>query len=160
MLLLGKLTIWGNNDTGGNMKNLLKLLALIGPLAFAQSSIVKAPRDAANAILYAGLGLPYLIQPALTNTAYDTSPDRTQLSTSGADTGRQYRHLWIYNPSATIGIYVCAGNASGCSTDMWYCPPGIGVVDDYAYFGAASNTGYLYYRLSGAGSVTPTLRWW
>lgn len=142
------------------MKKILLLLALIVSRGtFSQQSIIKAPRDSTGAILYAGLGTPYLIQPTLTNTTYSTGV-RTQLSITGIDTGRQYRHLWLYNPSSTLGLYVCVGTASGCSTDMWYAPPSVGVVDDFAYFGTASNTPYVYYRISGSGTVMPTLRWW
>lgn len=139
---------------------ILALLLFVSRGTEAQQSIIKAPRDSTGAILYAGLGLPYLIQPTLTNTTYSSSVN-TQLSITGIDTNRQYRHLWIYNPSGTLGIFVCVAiDATGCSRDMWYAPPGLGVVDDYAYFGSASNTGYIYYRISGTGSVAPTIRWW
>lgn len=141
-----------------------KLLILLTLMVFsrgtiAQQSIIKAPRDSSGAILYAGLGLPYLIQPTIAVTAYDTS-NRTALSTTGADTKRQFRHLSIYNPNASIGIYVCVGDSTGCSSDMWYAPPSLGVVDDYAYFGQGNNITHVYYRLSSAGSVVPTIRWW
>lgn len=142
------------------MKKLLLILAVIvSHGAVSQQSIVRLPRDAANNPLMAGLGLPYLINPSITVTSYDTS-NRTALSTTGADTGRQYRHVWVYNPSSTIGIYLCAGPASGCSTDMWYAPPSLGFVDDFAFFGAANNITHIYYRLSGSGTVAPIIRWW
>lgn len=143
------------------MKKIIMLLTLlvVSRFTLAQQSIIKAPRDSTGSILYAGLGLPVLIQPTVAVAAYDTS-NRTAISQSGANTHRQYRHLWIYNPSGTLGIYVCVGDSTGCSTDMWYAPPSTGVVDDYAYFGEGNNITHIYYRLSSAGSVVPTLRWW
>ncbi len=141
------------------MKKILFILGFVGTVAIAQQSIIKAPRDSTNAILYAGLGLPYLIEPTITNTTYDNT-NRTALSSTGADTGRQYRHLWIYNPSTSLGVYVCVGDSTGCSTDMWKAPFGVGVVDDFAYFGAANNMTYIYYRISAGGTATPIIRWW
>lgn len=137
----------------------LILMVIVSRETFAQQSVVRLPRDAANNPLIAGLGLPFLINPTITVTSYDTS-NRTALSTTGADTNRQYRHVWVYNPSASVGIFLCVGNSTGCSTDMWYAPPSLGFVDDFAFFGAANNITHIYYRLSGAGTVAPVIRWW
>lgn len=143
------------------MKYLLLLICLVlSKEAFSQTSIIKAPRDSTGTILYAGLGLPYLFNPSVSNTAY-TGTDQVTLSIAGPDTGRQYRHLSIYNPSASIGIYVCVGPAgSACSRDMWYAPPAVGVIDDFAYFGAANNAPVLYWRVASTGSVSPVIRVW
>lgn len=141
------------------MKKLIFIFGLaLGLEAWAQISIVRIPRDSANIPLYGGLGLPYLIEPTVNVASYDTS-HRTALSLTGADKGRQYRHLSIYNPSASISIYVCVGDSTGCSTDMWKAPPSMGVVDDSAYFGPANNITHVYYRAT-SGSVVPLVRWW
>lgn len=141
------------------MRNLLFVLGLIlGLEAFAQISVVRIPRDSGNVPLYGGLGLPYLIEPTVNNTTYDSS-HRTALSTTGADQGRQYRHMSIYNPSASVSVYICVGNSNGCTTDMWKAPPTIGMVDDSAYFGPANGITYVYYRVT-SGSVVPLVRWW
>lgn len=143
------------------MRKLFLLFLLFTPKVFGQIFDYRfpEPKDKNNVPVYAGLGLPYLIEPTITNTTYDLT-NRTAISLSGDDNGRQYRHLWIYNPSATISIYVCVGNAGGCSSDMWKAPAGLGVVDDYAYFGIYNSITHVYYRLSSTGSVVPVIRWW
>lgn len=140
------------------MKKLL-FLALFSASLHAQQSVLSLPHDSRNSPLMAGLGLPYLFEPTVTVTAYSTS-ERSALNFSGDNTNRQYRHMMIYNPSSTLSIYLCAGDSTGCYRDMWKVRPGLGLVDDFSYFGTANNLTHIYYRLSGAGSVSPDVRVW
>lgn len=145
------------------MKKLLLLLLCV-PL-WAQAQLTEfnnmVPKDKYSTPIISGLGLPFLHEPTITNTTYDNT-NRVALTFTGQDVGRQYRHLLIYNPSGTLGVYVCAGgnDVSSCTRDMWKAPATLGVADDFAYFGVLNSITYLYYRISSAGSVTPVIRWW
>jgi hypothetical protein len=140
------------------MKKLF-LLGLLSLTAVGQSSIIKAPRDSTGAILYGGLGLPYVIQPTVTVTSYSVS-ERTLLSITGPDTGRQYRNIAIYNPDASETVFVCAGDSTGCTRDMWFAPPQTGFAGDFGYFGAGNNVTHIYYRVSGGAGLSPIISYW
>lgn len=143
------------------MRIIFLALSLLSMSAFAQLTQFQyaVPRDKYNTPINSGLGLPYLIEPTVTNTTFDNT-NRVALTFTGVDIGRQYRHLSIYNPSGTLGVYVCLGDSTGCSRDMFKAPAGLGVADDFAYFGVMNDVTYLYYRISAAGSVVPVIRWW
>lgn len=144
------------------MKKLLLLLLLgfVSRGTIAQNSIIKAPRDSTGAILYGGLGLPYVWQPSVTVTSYNVSERQAIPAQSGSDTGRQFRNIAIFNPDPTQMVFVCAGNSTGCSRDMWFAPPGVGFAGDFGYFGVANNITYLYFRVDGGAGLVPTISIW
>lgn len=142
-------------------KILLLLLAVfVSRGTFAQQSALSLPRDSRANPLSAGLGLPYLYElTSITNTTYDVS-HRVTLSVAGPDYQRQWRHMQMFNLSAARSVYICAGDSTGCSRDMWKANAATAIVDDYAFFGPGNNITHLYYRIDSSGTANLDLRIW
>ena len=140
------------------MKKLLLLLTFAVP-AWAQQLTYELPRDARNTPLYSGVGNPIAFTLTPTLDTYDTSV-RYQLPSTGINTNRVYRHLYILNPSSTRTAYVCFGSSTGCSQDSFIVRPGYGLVFEPLRFGKAVDTEYVYVRLDAAGSQTVDVTVW
>jgi hypothetical protein len=133
------------------MKHLIKLLIILAMPLWAQQLTYRLPRDANNAVLYSGVGNPYAFTLTPTTASYSISV-RYQIPSTGVDTNRVYRHLYVLNRSATRTAYVCFGDDSGCSVDSFIVRPGYGLVFEPLRFGKAVDLEYVYARLDAAGT--------
>jgi hypothetical protein len=140
------------------MKKILLLLTISMSL-HAQQSILRLPRDGANAPMSHGMGLPYGFVLTPTTDAYDNSI-RYQLPSTGNDTNRVYRHISVYNPSASRTLYICFGGSSGCTGDNIIVPPSVALVYEPIRFGKSVDTEYVYVRLDSAATVAVTFGVW
>ncbi len=134
------------------MKHLIKLLIFIGAVAHAQQSNLALPRDARNTPLYTGLGLPFLSELTVATTTYSDAAKIT-LPSTGNSTNRVFAHFWVWNASTTDSVYFCFGTTAALCTDMVKVRPSSAFVDDFAWFGAAVGTPYIFYRAAGSSSV-------
>lgn len=141
------------------MKKLIIFLILFSATAMAQQLTFRLPRDAGNTPLSFGVGNPYAFELAPTSDAYSTDV-RYEIPSSGADTNRAYRHLYVLNRSGVRTVYVCFGNADGCSTDSFIVRPEYGLVFEPLRFGAAVGLGYIYVRLDEDGAANVDLSVW
>lgn len=137
----------------------LILLALIAMPAFAQQTSLRLPRDSMNTPLIAGLGLPQLCEVAVTLATYDPAAV-CQLSFSGVNQQRQYRHIMALNPSTTDSAYICFGSDTGCSTDMMKLRPGYSLTQDFGFFGVGNNITRVWVRMSAPGATTVDVTVW
>lgn len=136
---------------------ILKILAMISPLALAQQSIVPVPKDPFNTPIYGSSGYPSLYEVALTTSSYALI---ATLPTTGINQGRSWRHIMVRNPSTTRTVYVCLGDATSCATDMIKVPPEFGIAMDDMLLNAGINITSIWGRLDSAGSVTPEVHVW
>jgi len=141
------------------MRNLILPLLLLCTPVFAQQLTYPLPIDANRNPLALGVGNPYAFTLTPTTNVYDVAV-RYLLPSSGLDTNRVYRHLYILNPSATRTVYVCFGNVSGCSQDSYIVRPGYGLVFEPLRFGVPVGISYVYVRLDAAGSQVIDLSVW
>jgi hypothetical protein len=125
----------------------------------AQQLTYPLPIDANRAPLYFGVGNSYAFQLTPTTSAYSTMV-RYQLPTAGDDINRVYRHLSVINPSTTRTLYICFGNASGCTVDAIIVPPEYQLVYEPLRYGNPVGFGYIYAKLDAGGSVTATFAAW
>ena len=143
------------------MRKLLFIsLMLLGLKVFATQYQYPVPKDVNNTPIYGGLGLPFSGSMTPTTNAYDNAVAVTAPLT-GSNSGRQYRHIAVYNPSTTRTVYVCFGGAtsSGCADNM-IVAPGYTVVLDSVYYGELNNITKLYAKLDSAGTSAVVVHGW
>lgn len=140
------------------MKKLLFLLLL--PFSgWAQQEPVPVPKDPTNTPIYGGIGIPSLYEPALQSVTYQAI---ATLPNTGTNYYRPFRHIAVYNPSASRSVYLCfaAATASSCSTDSMKVPPLMGLALDHVYYGRPMDNPQIFGRLDGPGPVTAAVHAW
>lgn len=126
---------------------------LISVTAVAQQSPYSLPRDARNTPLYTGLGLPVLTELTVGNTTYDDTHKIT-LPTTGASLNRVFAHFWVWNANTTDSVYFCFGTTAAlCTANHIKVRPSAAFVDDFAWFGDAVGTPYIFYKCATSASV-------
>ncbi len=134
-------------------KVLILACAFFGVNAFSQQAIVSLPRDARNTPYFSGIGLPFLSELTIATTSYDDAAKIT-LPNSGQSLNRVFNHFWVWNASTTITAYFCFGTtAAGCTTNHVKVRPNSAFVDDFAWFGDAVGTPYIFYKASASDAV-------
>lgn len=142
------------------MKKLLVFIALfVGLKVFATQYKYAVPKDIVNTPIYGGLGTPrysdsvVLVAPGFV--------DVMTVPLTGNDAGRMYRHICVFNPSATANVHVCFG--TGCSSTEMSIPAstsGMGLCLDHTFFGADNQVTVIRAELSTAASVSPQIQIW
>lgn len=140
------------------MRKLLLALFISVPVFAQNKTIIPVPKDPFNIPIYGGLGLPVFSEATtLTTSSYVSI---LTLPNTGHDINRSFRHIAVYNPDSARSVYICFGDASGCSTDMMKVPPGFALAFDHVLFGILYDQTVVYGRLDAVGSVTPEITVW
>lgn len=141
------------------MRYLLLLVALFSQMALSQQLTYRLPRDANNTPLMFGVGNPYAYEMAPVLATYDTGM-RIQVPSAGNDVKRVYRHIGVTNLDATRTVYICFGDATGCTIDGMILPPLYSKAYETLRFGKPVNFEYIYLRLDSAGTANVTVEVW
>ena len=126
--------------------------------SYAQRAVQGLPIDNKGTPLIAGLGLPSMCEVAVsaaTYTAFCQLPTNT-----GDNTGRMFRHIQVFNPSATNSVYVCLGNNTSCATDMIKIRPGAAISQDFALYGPGNLVTRVWLRETSTESLTVDVMSW
>ncbi len=142
------------------MKKLLILfLTFFSVVGAAPVFTTPVPKDVLNTPIYGGLGLP--VFSAAVQLDDSTWEDLVTLPSTGANAGRPFRHICVYNPSAAANVNICFG--TGCTTAQMSVPAtssGGGLCLDHVYYGVLNDTLVIRGNLSATASVTPQITAW
>jgi hypothetical protein len=121
---------------------------------------VPLPKDIHNRDIQSGLGTPIAIAASsISATSFGTH--YVQVDLSGANAGRNYRHIDIYNPSASSTVYVgFSSSSSAPASASIVVAPGMGKIYDSILLGPNNSQTYIHIRQTGAASCAVDVSYW
>lgn len=121
---------------------------------------IPLPQDIHGRSVDAGLGTPIAISAsAISATSFGTH--YVQIDQTGDNEGRNYRHIDVYNPSASSTVYVGFSSSTSAPASVSIkLQPQQGKVYDSILLGPNNNQTYIHVYQTGAASCAVDITYW